>query len=209
LIQNPKILAAYREGQKEGLDAVYHEYVDSVTTLIRCGFSYSKAKTIRVKGILDPELQRDLVQETFMRAFSKTARKNYNGTFPFELYIHRIAKNLMIDRLRRSNREVLEVELQKEDHWKTLEHIVEPDFSILEENPSDYAHLERQQQACKKYIAGLSKIEQEFYQLRYIDELSQDQVGAKMALTRGKIRTLENNIRRGLKKFLKKNKLWP
>jgi len=61
----------------------------------------------------DPELAADTVQDTVVRAFER--RHQYRADAPLEHWLIRIAHNLIVDRARRSHREVL-VD-QVEAHW--------------------------------------------------------------------------------------------
>lgn len=62
----------------------------------------------------DPDLAADTVQDTLVRALER--RTQYRGDAPLHHWLIRIAHNLIVDRARRSNREILVEEV--EDRWR-------------------------------------------------------------------------------------------
>ena len=94
------LLDAFRRGDRAAAERVYYHYVDDVDKLVRRGFILDAKETIRVPGIGDADAAADLVQEVFVRALSEPARLSYDGLRPYRPYLLRIAKNLLIDRLR-------------------------------------------------------------------------------------------------------------
>jgi RNA polymerase sigma factor (sigma-70 family) len=209
LLDHPDLLAGYIRGDRSALEAIYFEYVDEVTRLVRRGFVYDRSKVVRVSGIGEESTQCDLVQETFVRAFSETARKGYDGRSPFRPYLLRIAKNLMIDRLRKLGREVPESELNLSGNAGEIPAFLGKDTPLLPENPAEQAHFKRQQATTEAFVATLPEPKRAFFDLRYRQGLSQQQVAKHLGATRRKVRTLEKQLRRELKKSLKFKRLWP
>jgi RNA polymerase sigma factor (sigma-70 family) len=208
LLDNEAALAAFRRGDRSVLEALYHAHVDEVAILVRRGFFYSRDKQLNVPGIADEQQQYDLIQETFLRGFSETARRSYNGLSPFRVYLLRIAKNLLIDRLRRRSKEA-ELPGQKSDGGGGIEDILDKQTPFLPENPGLLAHRRRQTDAVADFVAGLSIRERDFYQKRYVLEFSQEKTAAVLNLSRRKIRTMEKKLCENLKKYLKSAGLWP
>jgi DNA-directed RNA polymerase specialized sigma24 family protein len=103
-------LDGFRRGEREVLSLVYEHYVNEVATMVLRGFS-SGEPPVRVPGVPAAEGQADLVQEAFLKAFAPDARLAYDGLSPFRPWLLRIARNLMIDRGRRSGRLVVSSEV--------------------------------------------------------------------------------------------------
>jgi RNA polymerase sigma factor (sigma-70 family) len=209
LVDNPDILVAYKRGDQKAMEAVYHAYLAKVSRVIRHGFLLSRDRDVSVPGVRDAETECDLIQETFLRAFSDTARKNYNGRSPFTPYIVRIAKNLMIDRYRKPKRESLESELKAKDEEFDLDEGPVAEQLLLDEDPAMAAHHSSQQEACLEYVETLGDLEDSFYELRYRKALPLLEVARQMGISRRQARTMENNLRKGLCSFLKEKNLWP
>jgi RNA polymerase sigma-70 factor (ECF subfamily) len=135
--------------------------------------------------VRDPEL----VQEVFARAFSKNARLAYDGLRPYRPYLLTIARNLVL--------------LQKRSHGERVD--IES-VELAEEKPSaeEELHRARLKEATAAYVRALSAEEKRFIRWRFEEELSQDDVAARMRTTRRRVRTLEQRVEDGLIEHLKK-----
>jgi len=101
-LENERLLEGYREGQTSVLATVYTMYSSLVRQQLR-----SLAWTHGRDDLAGASEVADLVQETFLRAFSSTARGRYDGRRPFQPYLAAIARNCFVDRVRERAREVL------------------------------------------------------------------------------------------------------
>jgi RNA polymerase sigma factor (sigma-70 family) len=184
---------------------VYHAYRDDVVRLLRSGFSV-KGSTgkgsapMRVPGLTDWALQ-DAVQEVFVKAFGDKARRSYDGVRPYRPFLLQIAKNVRIDQMRRSWREVglAEAGLPERapdtpDDWYTGH----PYFRA----PEETLHWQRMCRAAAHFLRGLDHESQRFALLRFVDELSQTEIARAMSVTRRRARTLEGRLVTGLKRHL-------
>lgn len=88
----------FRDGERAALERVYREHVALVRSSVRAGLYRT--------GRLSSSNLADIVQETFVKAFSRTGRQGYDGTRAYAPYILAIARNCLIDWLRRARREV-------------------------------------------------------------------------------------------------------
>jgi RNA polymerase sigma-70 factor (ECF subfamily) len=196
LVEDRPLLDAFRRGDRAALEKVYFHYVDAVAALVQRGFVI-EARSLKVPGIGDPALQADLVQEVFIRAFAEGARASYDGIRPFQPYVLRIAKNLMIDRLRRAEPTV------------SIEPMADVSAVLLDaaaSAPEPEGDLDWQQLVAvtSEYVATLSPELREYIRLRFEEERSQDEVAAQMSVTRRRVRTLEGRAQTGLRKHLKR-----
>lgn len=173
------LLDRYRRGDRDALSKVYRHYVNVVETLVRRGFSIESAF---IRG-LDREAAVDIVQETFIKAFGERARLAFDGVQPFQPYLLRIAKNLMIDRYRRRAPSVVAVE------------------DLGEVAPEDLA-WQQQLASTKDFIASLSAEEQRIVALRFDEERSQEDVADMVGCTRRRVRTVERDVQTALRKWL-------
>lgn len=209
LEKKPVLLAAFRRGERYALEEVYRAYVDDVTMLVKRGFVHDREKLFTVRGLNGQSDQFDIVQETFLKAFSQKARMSYDDGSPFRPYLLRIAKNLMIDRHRNSRR-VVDLDRRGNDNSVgNVDSILERNLPFEPENPAIEAHRTRQQAAVVDFVSSLSRNERAFYDVRYEEALGQEKAARKLGVTRRRVRTLEGRLCKGLKKHLKGRGLWP
>jgi RNA polymerase sigma factor (sigma-70 family) len=195
LRDRPKVVFAFRKGERAALSAVYRQYVSDVLRLFRIGFTTRGTPPVRVAGLPDPGDQMDGAQEVFVRAFSEPARMSYDGLRPYGSYLRRIGQNYRIDQLRRSGREIIDDELVDS-------------APAAEEDPIETRHWNTLSQATAEYLEGLDSMSREFVRLRFEEEGSQDTVADAMGITRRRVRTLEGRVTRGLRKHLKHAGVW-
>lgn len=200
LLQQDRALRdAFRRAERDALERVYRHYLEDVARLVRLGFVSTHEPIVAVPGVKSPELQCDLIQEAFLRAFSRTSRENYDGSQPFRPYLLRIVKNLMIDELRRQGREAPSA-LEDE---AAAEH-----FVIAAEDVRQQAEEERRLEATRRFVSGLPQALRDFYTLRYQQGLPQEEVARRLGVSRRQVRRQEDTLRRELKKFLMDEGLW-
>jgi RNA polymerase sigma factor (sigma-70 family) len=202
---NRALLDRFRRGDREALATVYHRYVDEVATLARRGFTIESSGHAYVRGA-DRDGERELVQETFAKAFSEKARTAYDGVSPYRPYLLRITKNLMIDRFRADQRNVRSVELDTMGVGD-IEAILttNADFPQKEETPD--LHWKTLLVAANEYVTTLDAESRQLVTLRFEEELSQDDVASRLGCTRRRVRTVEERIQQGLRKWLQQRGL--
>ena len=204
--EDAEVLRGYRRGDPDVLERIFRAFVDPVAVLVRRGFTIDRGKLAQVPGVLDPEEQDDLIQETFVRVFSEQARTGYRETFPFRPYLLRITKNLMIDRLRRGNRRVGGPTANTVGE---INAILERNAAFEPEDPAVELERRRLLTATDAYVRTLEGPERRLFELRYQQGMSQQHVAAQMNVTRRRVRTLERRVHRGLLALLRKEKLLP
>ncbi len=196
LEQDRELLAAFREGRAAVLARVYHALVDDVFRVAALGF-VTRNGSIRPER--DPDEQRAIVQDVFVRAFAERARMAYDGLRPYRPYLLTIAKNVMIDRARtRSTEAARTSEID-------VDAIIAADAAI----PGEVEETLEQQQlraAAAAYVTTLDEELRAFVRLRFDQDLSQADVATRLGVTRRRVRTLEDRVMTGLRKFLKKHR---
>jgi RNA polymerase sigma factor (sigma-70 family) len=185
LTNDRELLAAFRAGRREALECVYRAYVRAVDRALRT----------LARGSGHPEMAKsnaiaDLLQEVFVRAFSPSARRAYDGLRDFEPYLMTIARNCFFDVLRASGRELPK-------HPEELALLIDADMLEPESwcDPKVLAVL-------TGYLRDLAPALVGVYQQRFELGRSQAETSATLGLSRGEIRTYEKQLRRGLRKAL-------
>jgi len=185
----PQLLAAFRRGERAALVAVYWAYVDRVERLIRGGWRTPTGERVEPPGRDDIA---DLVQETFARAFGERARLGFDGVREFGPYLATIARNLLVDWARRRGREV---PVDVDERWidAPVEGASETDAAW-----TDAATVAR----VEAYLATLSSELVAVHRERYVLGRSQRDAAAALGISRQQLRTRENRLRDGLRRWL-------
>jgi RNA polymerase sigma factor (sigma-70 family) len=190
-------LAAFRAGQRDALEEVYRRHVSDVAAFLRTGFMYtSNDQPLRFPGVRDSFELESFVQEVFARGFEERARLAYDGVRPYGAFLNGIAKNLVLDRLRKQARhgEVL----AGPDVIDAAGADAPPEWETSEDERRGRALVaEFVETACDDRDRTL-------YALRYERELSQDDTAREAGLTRIQIRRWETKFRARLLRFLKR-----
>lgn len=191
------LLDAFRRGERAALSQIYYAYVDDVTTLLRGGFTL-KEQGLHVPGVSGRDGECELVQEVFFRAFQASARAAYDGLRPYGAYLLRIARNLLIDRQRK----------QRRQPSQPLDDETLDSDSPLSPTREEDLHWHRLSAATSEYLATLDDESRGLVRLRFEEELSQEEVASQLGISRRRVRTLEEHVQAGLRRFLKRRALW-
>lgn len=167
----------FRAGNPGVLAEVYLVHVDSIRRFI--GQSIPAIPS----AASDAE---DLVQETFLRAFSERARKRYDGLRPLIAYLIAIARNLLADRRRASIRLAAVV--------ATRDLQSSPSSTDVENEVSDRELLK----ICNDFFDTLTPAQRTVFVMRFIEETSRDATSKATGLTVPRIRATETWLRRRL-----------
>ena len=174
-VDRPDLLRRFRAGDRAALEEVYFAYVDLVAHVVRQSFHGAEAA--------------DLIQETFARAFAERARLGYDGLRPYKPFLMTVCRNLVVDEARKRGREVV-----VEDPPEPL-----PGDAAADPEWADAATVG----VVERYVAGLDGKLRALYEERYVKDRSQNEAAAALGLTRQKVRTLEDRLRRGLQEALR------
>ncbi len=200
LLQSDRtLLQAFRAGERDALRRVYVHYFDAVRAVFARGFGLLGAPPRHVPGIADRGAQLDGVQDAFVRAFEERARLAYDALRPYQPYLLRIAKNLRIDQLRAAGRPGHDLAVTFDDQLREAQ--------PADVSAEDDLHFRTLSAATRSFLEELDTESQRFVELRFVEELSQADVAARMGVTRRRARTLEAQVQQGLARFLKKRGL--
>jgi RNA polymerase sigma factor (sigma-70 family) len=176
----------FRAGRPEVLADVYRAHVDEVERIVEQGFSRRGVRT-RVRGATPVEVP-DLVQEVFARAFRDSARRSFDCSRRYSPFLATIARNLVIDWMRRRR-----IELALPDD------LADPRADDAECPWTDEAHLH----VVEGYVASLPERLGSVFEQRYVLGRSQTAAAAALGITRQRLRTREDKLRAGLSRALR------
>jgi RNA polymerase sigma-70 factor (ECF subfamily) len=172
-----QLLDAFKRGEREALSAVYRLHVGEVVRALRRGtlVSIDGRPTRLGLGISEGDME-VLVQDTFLRAFSPSARSAYDGIRPYGPYLVTIARNLLIDAARGRKRHQAVMLVDDVDDVVDVGADPPPD-------PTWSLQARELAIVVDEIIKGVSPLEQSIFRLRYREEKSQRQVSEELGLS--------------------------
>lgn len=119
----------------------------------------------------------DLTSDVFMRALKAMPR--YEPRQAFLAWLYRIARNAVIDRARRGNRQV---SFEDALEHPAADQIVEPDIELLSRSDSD---------TLRKALAKLTPLQQEVVVLRFLEGYSTHEIARLVGKREGTVRGIQ------------------
>jgi RNA polymerase sigma-70 factor (ECF subfamily) len=191
-----ELLERFRAGDRDALEEVYRAYVGKVSDIVAHGFRIA-ATGGAVPGLgRQPADLADVVQEIFLKAFSASSRKSFDGARDFGPYVGGIARNVLVDRARRSGRELLMPEVPFEPAQAAAGGDPYADIVARWEEPETVA-------VAARFVESLPPELARIHRALYVDGLSQREAAAELGITRQAVRTLEGKLREGLRQALR------
>ena len=147
--------------------------------------------------VRNEEVARDLVQETFMKAFSSLA--TYRSEYRFSTWLYKIAANSSIDHLRKKRIQALSLDrpVETDDGQMGIE---VPDDS---HNPEKELLHKQQRFSIEEAIASLPNKYREVIVYRHKDDKSYDEIAELLDIPVGTVKARIFRARELLKKKLK------
>ena len=195
LLEDRRRLDGFRNGDAAVLSEVYRVYGLDLTKSLRQGFGFeSQGNRMYFKGNFDPFDLDDVVQDTFVKAFSANARSTYDGLRPFEAYLFTIARNVIIDRCR-SERRVA--------RWVSPEDETSPVAAASEQlSPETQALDAELRKTYQDFLASLDDTNRQLWKLRFEEDASRRLVEEQTGLSAMQVRTREKKLRDELQRRL-------
>src|SRR5690606_35831433 len=139
----------------------------------------------------------------FVRAFAEPARLAYDGLRPYRPYLLRITKNLMIDRHRaRRRRGARQVESAA---LGDIDALLERNADLAAmPSPEEDLHWKTLEAEASAVLAELDPESRELVRLRFEEELSQDEVAARLGCSRRRVRTVEARVQKAVRARLRR-----
>lgn len=149
------------------------------------------------KIVRNDEAANDLVQETFMKAFSSLA--TYRSEYRFSTWLYKIAANASIDYLRKRRIHALSLDRPMETKDGTVE-IEVPDYSY---HPERDLMRKQQRISIEEAIDSLPKKYREVIVYRHKDDKSYEEIADLLEIPVGTVKARIFRARELLKKKLK------
>ncbi|MBT4349907.1 RNA polymerase sigma factor [bacterium] len=158
------------------------------------GFFYDKYVKQIYRFILlkvsNTQIAEDLTQDVFLKTWQHLV--DQKSLSHFRAFIYRIARNIVIDHYRQSNRQPLPIDEVADDNLPT-EEIADLDISL------DVAKV-------KKYLAQIKPAYQEILILKYIEDLSFEEIAEVLQKDKNNVRVLLHRATNKLKYIISEGK---
>lgn len=197
---NRDLLERFRRGEHAALTEVYNHYAADVLLLARRGFTTRRRGPGYVWGE-DEDGAHDLVQETFAKAFSDKARTSFDGLRPYRPFLLRIAKNLMIDRLR-----ARPLECAREYRCDVTDidtRAASNEQFVIDEDLVEDLYRKKLLAVTSEFLASLDPESRAVVSLRLDRQLSQDDAAYILGCSRRRVRTLEGRVQNQLRRRMR------
>ncbi len=211
LAKNPRLLEAFKRGDRAAMETIYGHYVGGVTAFLRKGFTFRSGRGhCYFKGVQDPSDLKAGVQEVFRRAFEDKARQSYNGINSFSNWVLAIGRNMIINQFR--NREIAFSDYisptDERGHLTILDDEITEEFSGVlygEKMQAQDVRVEEDElkELVTKFMGELTDHDRQLLVLRFVEGKGQEETADLLRSTRMKVRTSEAKLRTRLRAFLR------
>jgi len=185
-----ELLDAFRRGEREAVERVYRDHIDGVERFVRAGLY--RANRLSAANLAD------VVQEVFLKAFSRSARASYDGERDYAPFLMTVAAHALIDWLRRMSREAT----HDSDLGTLLESARDP--STVEEGSMFEPELLA---AVTSYLESLPPELLAVHEQRFVAAESQERAAETLGISRQNLRTLEKRLIEGLRRQIRRANL--
>jgi RNA polymerase sigma factor (sigma-70 family) len=199
LRESADLLEAFRRGDRAALEAVYWEYSEHLMAMLKEGFAIeSSDKRYLFEGYREPWDLETAAQEIFARAFSRNARRAYDGLRPYRNYLFTIARNYVVDSFR-----------EKKRVFVSLEDVPDQKRDVAEEpgeggaGPEDFTLSRELEALLEKFVAALDPFEKEIFALRFAEGRSVEASARQAGVSDYRVKRTERRIKTRFYRFMK------
>ena len=176
MLEDKELTKKAKQGNAEAFGLLYDKHLNQIYR-----FVYLK--------VSNKQIAEDLTQQVFLSAWQNINSYQHQG-FPFTSWLYRIARNAVIDHYRTSRSHI------------GLEAISElSDFSDLVGKLENKLELGK----IKIALASLTQDYQDVIVMRFIEELSHQEIAAALNKSEGAVRVLQHRAINSLKKIINNN----
>ncbi len=203
---NPDKVELFKSADRETFTWVYRTYVNEVAKMLTGGFTFnSSGERVRFAGYRSPNQLQEAIQETFLKAFGESARRNYDGSRPYAPYLMQIAKNVVIDGFRKQSLDrslfVMIGNLVYEN--ETEDEAIGRLGQQHSESPEDLAAKNQIYLLVRSFVDALNPEDRKIVTEHLAGDASQAEIAETLGVDRNEIRRRIKNIREALLRHLK------
>lgn len=203
LVNDRALLDGFRAGRQDALKIVYMHYQPRVAGFLRAGFTFSSGdRFLRFKGYARAFELETATQEAMSRTFVPAARLAYDGLRPYVDYVLAIARNFVLNELRRTEHLVLVGGAEELDGSSAEGDGLTAPASLAPEPTMEEREVER---LLAAFLDRASPVEQELFRLRFREEQGQEEAARGLGMSRIRLRRIEQKLKRRLLGYLQQN----
>jgi len=159
---------------------------------------YKKPLTILISRMIrDSEDVRDIVQETFIRAFNNL--KFYKKEYSFHSWLFKIASNLCIDYLRKKRLQKFSIE----QPYPTVDDDRQFDYPDVDADTYTKIFTEERDKILRTAISKLPENYQKVITMRHFEDMDYKEIAEKLSLPLGTVKVHLFRARKALLEILK------
>lgn len=177
-----EIICEFIKGSKNAFNILVRKYQERIYWVIR-------------KMVLDHDDADDITQEVFLRVHK--ALKDFRGDSKFFTYLYRIAINLSLNHLNRTNKIVARSVKIENTYISTNDISADENMDALEKT-----------KLLEEAIDSLPAQQRAVFNMRYYDNLSYEEISEIMKKSIGGMKANYFHALKNIKKYLKKNKMF-
>lgn len=189
----PGLLTAFREGNRDALALVFRTYAPVLARRLRAGVVVKvDGAPTRLAAYLPHADLEAVLQEVFLRAFQDDARRGFDGQRPYLPYLTAIARNLLIDDVRKKRRRktVLVEDVE--------EAAIPSDIDGAPAGPDDDLQEAQLRAALDDVVRELPLRDREVFRLRFVERLGLEDVAVEACISVSTVRRTEARLRKEL-----------
>ncbi len=178
-MEDEKLLKRAKKGESAAFGQIYDKYAPSIYRFIFLKLGGKKGET------------EDLTHEVFLSVWKNIESFDIRGV-PFSSYLYKVARNAVIDYWR-TKKQTFDIENVSEDFFSE-----DPDL----EGKID---LSSNVELVKKCIAFLDPSYQDVLLLKFVEDLSNKEIGEMLKKTEGAVRVIQHRALKQLKNEIEKH----
>jgi len=195
LLERRELLDGFRRGDKAALLEVYRHYAPIVSRFLTRGFTFdSQGQLCSFRGFRGGYEIEAALQEVFRRAFEEKARLAYNGFDPYQPYLLRIARNLVINDLKSKQPILFRFRQGGPVVLEPAQEEVE-ELAPVPPDAADRLEAEEVARLVASFRGTLDPREAGVFRARFEEGLASEKAALALSLTRSQVRTTEARLK--------------
>jgi RNA polymerase sigma-70 factor, ECF subfamily len=181
-ITDNNLMKKFSNCSKQAFDQIYERNKLKLTNYLMRAF------------LLKHDIAEDIAQDALIKVYENKFK--YNPKFHFSVWLYTIARNLALNEIKRHAMKMDYLENENKDN--------KSDHVYIDNIPDFDAEIEKKAAVIKSEIQKLDEKYREVLILRYIENMSLDEI---QSITGKNLNTLKSLLKRGLEKLREKLKL--
>jgi RNA polymerase sigma factor (sigma-70 family) len=198
LSQDRAWLDGFRAGHPNALERVFRSYAPLVFRVVQRGARLPNGTCVSLSATAD---QDDVVQDTFLRLLGPASRERYDGIRPYAALVRTVARNALVDHLRKRGKLVATAEPTT---WDDVDETPGVAAGAAPPQPDENLLSAEEARVAADLLASLDEDERKVAKVRFEQGLSQRDAAESLGVSRQNVRTMESRLLAKGREFLRK-----